>query len=150
MWSIALAVIFGACAISITFFDLKELWIPDALSLGGLAAVLLLRIIPLGTQPLPVLAGSLIGFAVPWALHAATAGRLGLGDAKYSALIAAYLGFPAWCVALFVASTAGLACGLLLAGMGRLRRSPPIPFAPFLTLGAVVAAALSPLLGAVP
>jgi prepilin signal peptidase PulO-like enzyme (type II secretory pathway) len=146
MWMFVLAVIFGVCAVSITFFDLKELRVPDVLSLGGLAAVVLVRLLPMGEQPLPVLVSAGIGFAVLWAVHASTSGRLGLGDVKYSALIAAYLGFPAWCIALFVASTAGLAFGLLLAGLGRLHSPHPIPFAPFLSLGAMAAVMLAPLL----
>ncbi len=66
-------------------------------------------------------------------------GRLGPGDAKLSALIGFVLGLRGWLVAMLAASFAGTAVALALIAAGRLRRSDPLAFAPFLAAGVVVA-----------
>jgi leader peptidase (prepilin peptidase)/N-methyltransferase len=81
---------------------------------------------------------ALIGFGVFWVIAVATGGKLGLGDAKYSVLIALSLGLYGWLTTLAVASVTGLAAGLVLVLRGGFPRDARIPFAPFLTLGAAV------------
>ncbi len=83
-----------------------------------------------------------LGFAVFWVIRVATRGKLGLGDAKYSAFIAVSLGLHGWLAALMVASVTGLCTGLILVGFHRIPRTARIPFAPFLTFGSVVSVAM--------
>lgn len=68
-----------------------------------------------------------------------TRGGIGMGDAKLALLIGVVLGREV-VTALFVATLAGaIAAGLLLAFGGRDARRRPIPYAPFLAGGAVIA-----------
>lgn len=88
------------------------------------------------------LAGLLVGGGLLWAgasLYQTIAGRegMGMGDVKLLAMIGAFLGF--WSipftviVAAFAGSVVGVV-GMLFAGKGR---KSPIPFGPFLSLGAL-------------
>lgn len=134
--------VFVAFAIPITLIDLKELRVPDALSLSGIGLMLLLDVFVI-KESLPLLLIEVAaGFGVFWIIRLVTRGRLGLGDAKYSAFIALCVGMYAWFTTLAVASITGLACGLILLGLGRVKRTTRIPFAPFLTLGAIVSIVL--------
>jgi leader peptidase (prepilin peptidase)/N-methyltransferase len=130
-------------AVPISFFDIREFRIPDALSLGGMALFLLLRLLLPGGDPLIAAAECATGFAAFWLVHRFTKGRMGLGDAKYSALIAVAVGLQGWFLALFVASVAGILFFLAFMGLRKADRGTRIPFAPFLSLGA----ALSMLVG---
>jgi leader peptidase (prepilin peptidase)/N-methyltransferase len=134
-WRIA---VFAAFALPITIFDLKEMRIPDVLSLGGIAVFAVLGILIPGGSVIMMALEVLIGFGVFWTIAVATGGKLGLGDAKYSVLIALSLGLYGWLTTLAVASVTGLAAGLTLVLCGRVPRDTRIPFAPFLTLGAAV------------
>jgi prepilin signal peptidase PulO-like enzyme (type II secretory pathway) len=64
---------------------------------------------------------------------------MGLGDAKFSALIAVAAGLLPWLVTLFIASVAGLAFAVAMLWLFRRDLRARIPFAPFLTIGAVFA-----------
>jgi prepilin signal peptidase PulO-like enzyme (type II secretory pathway) len=67
-------------------------------------------------------------------------GGMGMGDAKLAAFIGLMTGWPGVLVAGFVAFAAGAAVGLLLIATGRLGRRDPMPFAPALAVGAMIAA----------
>ena len=84
--------VFVAFAIPITLIDLKELRVPDALSLSGIGLMLLLDVFVI-KESLPLLLIEVAaGFGVFWIIRLVTRGRLGLGDAKYSAFIASLCG----------------------------------------------------------
>jgi prepilin signal peptidase PulO-like enzyme (type II secretory pathway) len=124
-------------AVPISLFDIREFRIPDLLSLGGIALFLLLSIILPGGNPMEAAVACAVGFAAFWLIHRLTKGRMGLGDAKLSALVAAAVGLRSWFLALFLASVAGILFVVALMGMRRADRGTRIPFAPFLSLGAV-------------
>jgi prepilin signal peptidase PulO-like enzyme (type II secretory pathway) len=142
-WRIA---VFAAFALPITVIDLRRMRIPDALSLGGAAVAAALGILSPGFSASAMALEALIGFGVFWAITVATGGKLGLGDAKYSVLIALSLGLYGWLTTVAVASVVGLAAGLVLVLRDRAPRDTPIPFAPFLTLGAAVTIVMQRLL----
>lgn len=133
---------FAAFALPITLFDIRHLRIPDAFSLGGILVVLLLDLIVYRTSlPLLLLEISM-GFGVFWAIRAATGGKLGLGDAKFSALIAVSLGMHGWLTTIAVASVTGLFAGIAMVAISGVPRGAKIPFAPFLTFGTAVSVAM--------
>jgi prepilin signal peptidase PulO-like enzyme (type II secretory pathway) len=133
-WRIAAFAVF---AIPITFIDLKQMRIPDLLSLGGVATVLALDVF-VGVPVLTIALEGVVGFGVFWLIRLATGRKLGFGDVKYSVLIAISLGLYGWLTAIAVASVTGLAAGILLLLRYKMPRSTRIPFAPCLTFGAVV------------
>jgi leader peptidase (prepilin peptidase) / N-methyltransferase len=130
------------CAVSIV--DLRTRLIPDAPLLAGLAAALALGgLADPGSLPARLAAGIAAGgFLLAAALIRPDG--MGLGDVKLSAVLGAYLGSRV-VEALLIAFAAGSVAGLILiARHGWSARSSTIPFAPFLALGALVAAAPQP------
>lgn len=67
-------------------------------------------------------------------------GGIGMGDAKLATFIGLVAGWPGVLVATLVAFAVGAVAGLALVATGRVGRRDPIPFAPALTVGAMVAA----------
>lgn len=133
--------------VAIAFIDLDTMLIPDALSLGLLAGGLAVSLFnPLLDSPaLPKLAESLIGAAVGFGLTWATAAlgerlfkkeALGGGDIKLLAAVGAWSGWLGAFNCLFLGSLAGAVYGVYLIATGRIRRRDPMPFGPFLSLGA--------------
>lgn len=65
---------------------------------------------------------------------------MGAGDAKLAAAIGAWLGWKYLLVASFLACAAGAFLGGFAIALGLLNRRQPIPFGPFLALGAAISA----------
>ncbi len=135
---------FLAALIVISFIDFDHQIIPDAISLPGIVVGLALAAIGLGPPLLDSAAGVLLGggvlYAVAVGYHAWT-GREGMGggDIKLLAMIGAFLGWRAVLVTLVIGSFTGAVVGIafILARGGDTR--VPIPFGPFLALGATCA-----------
>ncbi len=141
---------FIAFALPITYFDIRELRIPNILTYGGIAVFILLKII-LAVEPVGIICMEVfIGFGAFWIIRYFTKGKMGLGDAKYSALIAVAAGLYAWLASILVASIIGLCAALFLIGILKKDRQTRIPFAPFLTAGACTAFLLKGFHGLIP
>ena len=65
---------------------------------------------------------------------------LGLGDAKLLAMIGAFLGWQGAIFAIFLGSLLGSLVGVALILGGRLKRSEPMPFGPFLAFAGLLLA----------
>jgi prepilin signal peptidase PulO-like enzyme (type II secretory pathway) len=63
---------------------------------------------------------------------------MGFGDLPYAAMIGAFVGLKGLVVALAAAVVFGVIIGLIARSAGRNQRGQPIPFGPFLALGALV------------
>uniref|UniRef100_UPI0012FDFCCD prepilin peptidase n=1 Tax=Paenibacillus senegalimassiliensis TaxID=1737426 RepID=UPI0012FDFCCD len=67
-----------------------------------------------------------------------TSGRgMGMGDVKLLAVLGWVLGFPGVLLALFLASSAGAAVGLLQRALGRRSKGQTLAFGPCLAAGAL-------------
>ncbi|MDP9188251.1 MAG: prepilin peptidase [Actinomycetota bacterium] len=124
----------------VTATDVRSRLIPDEALLAAALAVLVISALA-AAQTLPerlAAAAGAGGF-----LFAAAVARpegMGLGDVKLAAVLGLFLG-RAVVMALLVALIAGALAGLaLVARHGLAARSRMIPFAPFLAIGAAVAA----------
>lgn len=127
--------ILAALLLVITALDLKEFWIPDRLTLPGIAVGLGAGFFrPLGFWG--ALQGAAVGLPL-YLLHLLYPKGMGGGDGKLLALIGAFLGWQGALWSLFLGSLYGSVVGLVLLGTGRLKRGQPLPFGPFLALGAV-------------
>jgi prepilin signal peptidase PulO-like enzyme (type II secretory pathway) len=131
--------VFLIFAIPITFYDIKEYRIPDVLTFGGIAAFVALKLI-FHEESFAVLTAEIFaGFAAFWLIRFLSKGKMGLGDAKYSAFIAVAAGMLAWFATVFIASVIALIAAVSLIGLFKMDRKTRIPFAPFLTIGASLA-----------
>jgi prepilin signal peptidase PulO-like enzyme (type II secretory pathway) len=134
--------LFLLIAAPILVFDIRQYRIPDFLSLGGLLVLSVLQLAFAQATLGEIAVECCVGYGSFWLIHRLARGGMGLGDAKFSALIAVAVGVLPWLVALLAASLAGLAfAGFRIFVLGRDRRAR-IPFAPFLTLGAMVSVAV--------
>lgn len=135
------AALFLCCAIPITAVDLKSARIPDAYSLGGIVCLSLYDALLSSSLLLGDSLAAALAFALFLGIRIFTKG-LGFGDLKYAALIAFYTGFPYCFAAMASAAIAAMLFFVAAIAFGGKRRTMMIPFAPFLTIGALVAAAI--------
>ena len=145
----ALSVLAATVLVAVTLIDWDTYLIPDELSLGLLVVGLL-------ASPLnPLYAGAVWWMALLWALRGAAVGfalcygtavagsamfgkeAMGGGDIKLLAGVGAWSGAVGAFDCLMIGSLLGSVYGLTLMARGRLKRSDPIPFGPFLSAGAV-------------
>jgi leader peptidase (prepilin peptidase)/N-methyltransferase len=137
--------------VAITFIDIDHRIIPNAISLPGvLAGLLISLLLPklpgtlLPARPAASIAGAAIGAFLPWAtgtlwqkLRGVEA--MGMGDVKMLAMIGAFLGAWSLPFVFFVAAILGSVGGILaavLAGRGKPLSRSTIPFGPYLAAGA--------------
>jgi leader peptidase (prepilin peptidase)/N-methyltransferase len=135
---------FVAALVVVSFIDLDHQIIPDVISLPGIVLGLVVSALGQGPPLLDSVAGLLAGggilYGVAVGYHACT-GREGMGggDIKLLAMIGAFLGWRGVLVTLIVGSLTGAVVGTSLILARRAESRIPIPFGPFLALGAVCA-----------
>ena len=157
---------FTAALLLITFIDLDHRFIPDEVSLPGIAVGLGVSLLPGGIGIANAALGAILGGGILWLIawgYETFAGRegMGYGDVKLLAMIGAFLGWQAIPAVIVIASLAGSVAGLFAmldrAGRHRLQRvgkrlgpgavavslrrasrRTEIPFGPFLALGALL------------
>lgn len=122
----------------ITFIDLDYQIIPDRITLPGMVVGLAASsvILPLGF--VNALIGLLLGGGLFYGVAAASRGGMGGGDIKLIAMIGAFLGWKQALLTIFIGALAGSVIGLFLMVFKGKSRKHPVPFGPFLSLGAVV------------
>lgn len=133
---------FVAALVVVSFIDLDHQIIPDVISLPGIVVGLVASALGQGPPLLDSLLGALVGggmlYAVAVGYHAFT-GREGMGggDIKLLAMIGAFLGWRGVLLSLIIGSFTGAVVGISLILVRRTDSRVPIPFGPFLALGAV-------------
>ena len=145
-WRPELPVAFAfLCAlIVVTFIDVDHQIIPDPVSLPGIVVGFLASAVTGVPGWQASVLGILLGGGILWAVaegyHRVT-GREGMGggDIKLLAMIGAFLGWRAVPVTLLIGSLSGTLIGTSLILFQRQDSRTPIPFGPFLALGAAIA-----------
>jgi leader peptidase (prepilin peptidase)/N-methyltransferase len=135
---------FGAALLVLTVLDLQYFWLPDVLTLPGVTLGLLSAAICPGLSFWNALLGAFLGWAffrgLAWAYEKVTRGRrqgVGEGDAKLMAFIGAVLGLKALPWVLFTSAALGGLAGLAVAWRSEEGRFTPLPYGPFLAVGAL-------------
>jgi leader peptidase (prepilin peptidase)/N-methyltransferase len=150
-WHALAAAIFGCLLIALAAIDLEHFLLPDALTLPGIAAGLLISVVAGWIDWRQALLGAAIGggglwlLAQAWILLRKEEG-MGLGDVKMLAMVGAFLGWQGVLVTVFVGSLAGALFGLTLIALGRFDLGSRLPFGFFLAGGALVALFTGPAL----
>ncbi|UCG39397.1 MAG: prepilin peptidase [bacterium] len=140
----AIIALFLWALVVVTFIDLDHRIIPDVISLPGIVVGLAFSLLPGSPRPLDSLLGAAIGagflFFVLVAYEKIMGDEgMGMGDVKLMAMIGAFLGWQALPVTILVSSLTGTLVGICYAVVkGEPVRKFPVPFGPFLALGAVV------------
>jgi leader peptidase (prepilin peptidase) / N-methyltransferase len=115
--------------------DIKYKQIPGMLVSAAIVVFILLGVIQDKVPDYLVYVNCFIGYTYVYVLFVISKGKIGLGDAKLSALIALALGLKLWVWALMFASMFGIIYGAIFIKLKILTVNSKIPFAPFLSLG---------------
>jgi len=128
----------------VTFIDLDHRIIPDVISLPGVGLGVAASLLPGFPRPADSFIGAAVGggflFLILYAYEKIMKDEgMGMGDVKLMAMIGAFLGWQALPVTILVASLTGTFAGVGFAvARGEPVRKFPVPFGPFLALGAVI------------
>jgi leader peptidase (prepilin peptidase)/N-methyltransferase len=150
-WPTAKAWVFVCLLVATAFIDLDLQIIPFRLSIPGVGLGLAGAFLPPRMVPDAFIAAAAgAGFILfAWGLWryvlAGVFRRFGIdqkegmggGDVPYAAMIGAFLGLRSLAVGLFAAVAFGVIIGLIARSAGRNKAGQPIPFGPFLALGAL-------------
>ncbi len=131
----------AALLIAIAGIDLGTMFIPDVLVLPGLGLGLLYGLVR--GDLTNALVGALVGggslLAVYFgALFLLKKEGLGLGDVELLGMIGSFLGWQGALFTIFLGSLLGALAGAIMMALGRLRRSQPMPFGPYLAAAGLV------------
>ena len=144
-WSALLAVrLIFACALIVLFaIDLEHHLLPDAITLPGIAAGLIVSLV-LPPGIVDSFIGTIVGGGVLWAIGEAYyrfAGQEGMGggDVKMLAMVGAFLGWKLVIVTLFLSSILGSVIGIVVIASRRGGMKYALPYGTFIALGALVA-----------
>ncbi len=142
-WALTACILVAALVV-VTFIDLDHQIIPDVISLPGIVVGLLGAVPGWGPSLLDRVVGVLLGGGLLWAVAvfyewARHREGMGGGDIKLLAMIGAFLGWRGVLVTLLVGSLSGALVGGTRILLRQARAEVPIPFGPFLALGALVA-----------
>lgn len=138
-------------ALTLAVVDLRVFRLPDVLTLPAFAATAALlgvaALLPAhqGSWLRALLAAAAVG-ALYFLLFLVNPAGMGFGDVKLAPTVALPLGWYGWGAVVggtFAAFALGAVVGLALLATGRASRKSPLPFGPFMLLGAAVALLLA-------
>ena len=134
-----LATLYTCFFIVIFFIDLEHHLVLNRVIYPAIVVALLAIPITPNHDVVKLVGGGAIGFGVLFLIAFIYPAGMGMGDVKLATFIGLVVGFPAVFAALLVSFVAGglVGGGLLLTGLKG--RKDPIPFAPFLVAGGMVA-----------
>jgi leader peptidase (prepilin peptidase) / N-methyltransferase len=146
-WSVFGFWVFGACLLVVTVTDLRHFIIPNRVIYPTLAAsIVLLGGAALLSHDLHALKRAAIGGALAWfallVMHLISPRGMAFGDVRLASVIGAYTGWLSYghtLLALFLAFIAAAVIGGALILTRRRTAKEPVPFGPFLALGATAA-----------
>jgi len=142
--------VFFSWLVVLTLIDVDTMTLPNSLTKTGLVAGLGFQAIagflsgPSLTSQLTLgISGAVLGIWMFDAINflgtlALRQAAMGSGDAKLAAMIGAWLGWKSLLVASLLACAAGAAIGGGAIALGWIKRRQPVPFGPFLALGAIL------------
>src|SRR6267142_1860466 len=133
------AAVLLATLVVVTAIDLQHQLIPDVITLPGILVGLVANLATGHVSWLDSVIGIALGGCLFLAIILVSGGGMGGGDMKLGAMLGAFLGWKALVFSLFVAIVLGdiVAVAFLVSALRG--TTDPIPFAPFLAVGGVVA-----------
>jgi leader peptidase (prepilin peptidase)/N-methyltransferase len=148
VWAWLAVALIGAV---LSFVDLAHHRLPDRLVLILYAAILVLLLIPAATGGewsayLRALLAAVAMFAAYFLLALIYPAGMGMGDVKLAGALGLALGFLGWgyvIVGFLAAFFLGSFVGLGLMALRKANRKTPIPFGPFMIIGAVASVLLT-------
>jgi len=119
--------------------DLNTGLILNSVTLPGIVIGVAMSFVVPTMTPFGSLLGLLVSGGVVWIMYVVTRGRgMGGGDVKFMAMVGAFLGWDMGLLTLFLGALIGSVVGIARIVSGKQERRDPIPFGPFLSIGAVI------------
>ncbi|MBM4466660.1 MAG: prepilin peptidase [Chloroflexi bacterium] len=134
-----LATLYTCLFIVIFVVDLEHRLVLNRVIYPAIAVALLAVPFTPHHQVVELLAGGALGFGLLFLVALVYPAGMGMGDVKLATFIGLVVGFPSVFVALLISFVAGGLAGGSLLVSGLKGRKDPIPFAPFLVTGGMVA-----------
>jgi len=131
------ALAFLSVVVVITAIDLAHQVIPDRITLPGIPLGLLANLLTKKVSLWDSVVGILAGGGIFFVIILVSRGGMGGGDMKLGAMIGAFLGWKLTILTIFLAVFGGGATAVWLLLIGARGRKDPVPFGPFLAVGAV-------------
>lgn len=122
----------------ITVSDLVYMLIPDRVLVVFLIVFILLRMIAPLEPWWDAYLAAFLGFGILYFLATVSKGGMGGGDIKLFFVLGLILGTKATLMTLFLASFIGMVFGLVQMIRKKIKRKNPIPFGPFISIGAII------------
>ncbi len=138
LWIFISSTVFISFLIIITFIDLRHMIIPDIVVYPAITIGLLISLFK-GYEFLfdSVLGGIIGGFTI-FLIIFLSRGGMGIGDIKLATMIGIFLGVNYIIMALILSFIIGGFIGIFLLLLKIKKRKDPIPFGPFLSIGAIL------------
>jgi leader peptidase (prepilin peptidase)/N-methyltransferase len=129
----------AALLVAISFIDIDHFLIPNCLVLAGIVCGIATGFFVTDVSPWYALLGaaSTAGFLLLVALI--SRGGMGMGDVKLALVTGLFLGWPLGLLGLLAGACAGGLLGIFLIAIRIRGRKDPVPFAPFIALGTLIA-----------
>jgi leader peptidase (prepilin peptidase)/N-methyltransferase len=123
----------------VSFIDLAHTIVPDAITLPGILVGLFASLALTSIGIVDAILGLCLGGGLFLLIALLSRGGMGGGDIKLIAMIGAFLGWQAVLVTILLGALLGALVGLGLIMLKKKGRRDPLPFGPFLALGALIA-----------
>lgn len=131
-------IVLTSILIVISFIDVENQIIPDLLIAAGLAWGTIFALMDKSCPVKGYFMGMIVGGGLLFVIAFLSRGGMGGGDVKLMAVIGLFMGWQFTLLTLFLAFVSGGIIGFLLVLSGKKTRKDAIPFAPFLSISALV------------
>lgn len=118
----------------LVYFDIKHKRVPNTINIALFLIVLIYKIIFNENLLSSLLSGS-AAFITFLLIHIISRGKMGMGDCKYTAIIAFNFGYLFWLQSIIYCSLFAIIISLTLLIFKKIDRTTPIPFVPFIVAG---------------
>jgi leader peptidase (prepilin peptidase)/N-methyltransferase len=123
----------------VSCIDLEHKIVPDVITLPGILAGLFASLFITSVGFINAIVGVCLGGGLFFLIAILSRGGMGGGDIKLVAMIGAFLGWQAVLVTIFLGALSGALVGICLMILKKKGRKDPLPFGPFLAIGALMA-----------
>jgi leader peptidase (prepilin peptidase)/N-methyltransferase len=122
----------------VSCIDLEHKIVPDVITLPGILAGLFASLFFTSVGFINAIVGVCLGGGLFFLIAILSRGGMGGGDIKLVAMIGAFLGWQAVLVTIFLGALSGALVGISLMMLKKKGRKDPVPFGPFLAIGALM------------
>lgn len=130
-------IIILSISLYLVYYDIKYKKVPNSINLLLLIIILITKIYFKQEVLISIFSG-IVAFTTFLIIHLISRGNMGIGDCKFTGIIAIHLGFYYWLYSIIISSITALVVSLFLLFSKKIKRDTKIPFIPFLVFGLII------------